>query len=111
MTKEELLKQCRYYKGEDINPYNKAVTEGYDTMRAKAWYFEMLLCSNLNKETQPFSDSHYLEYTDAYAGFRIEDDLPLCLKDCVLMMFLHKNELPMPDEFQQFYKRWKSGGL
>lgn len=110
MEKEELIKHCRYYKGEQINPYNEEPLEGegYDNMRAKAWFFEKLLVVNIDNEECDLLDrwkQEYLYLTDYGCG--IVDEVPECLKACVLGLYLHRNELPQPEEFEPFYNSWK----
>lgn len=112
VTREGLIGLCNYYKGEKKNPYlNNPSLAPYDNIRAKAWYFEKMLCENLHTDEMPFHALHYLEYTELYPDYLVKDNLPLCLKDCILTLFLHKNELPLPDEFNEFFKKWKSKTL
>lgn len=112
VTHDELLGMLKYYNGEKNNPYNRhKETEGYDNIRAKVWCFEKLLYTNLHKEENPFNALHYLDYIEHYPDYEIKENYPLCLKDCILTIFLHQNELPLPKDFWTFFERWKSKSL
>lgn len=76
ITREELIGLCKYYKGEKKNPYlNNPSLSPYDNIRAKAWYFEKLLCENLYTDKMPFETLHYINYTALYPNslLKIQD--------------------------------------
>ena len=97
---EQLLKYCRYYKGEKECPY-ESVRLTLIFNQEKKWVEGMM------NKNYPMSD-----YLDTYYAYKMEDfevfdDIPLSLKAYLYMFFLKGNELPLREDFEKFYKLWK----
>ncbi len=50
MNKNDLIKQCRYYKGEEENPF-----EGKEQNKGMLWFYDMLWFSKIMKWKEPTS--------------------------------------------------------
>lgn len=90
MKREDLIKQCRYYKGEKVNPYDS-------WPKANMWDYESVWVSmNLSEEGASMLDEYIRDYD--YAGltdYSAADGVPLSLKALLFGRFCH----------------WSSGGL
>lgn len=106
MTKEELIKQCRYYKGEERCPFK--LKEGdnrpilWDSERS--WVYDML---NFGKAAfkQGFEVAEYDTYK---AGEGITTTLPKSLLARIFHRYA-KTNYSMADaakEFPRFYAEW-----
>lgn len=98
MKKEELLKHCRYYHGEDEPPYTEDV-------KCTLWSIERIWVDLMLNNVNNFIDECIQDYTAAgLANMRVKDDTPLTLK-AVLFNRLNKYaERPDADAFRSFYK-------
>lgn len=76
MNKNELLKFCRFYKGEEDNPF-----EGIDQNKAMLWFYERSWFSTwLHKNGQRF-DEMIADYVECgLAPFESKDGIPVTLK-------------------------------
>ena len=92
MEKNDLLKFCKYYKGESANPY-----DGKNQNAMMFWNYEKAWCEiNAKSLTNEESESsqtilHFLAaYSNAgLSSFRIEDDTPISLKALLYNRFDH----------------------
>lgn len=81
MTKEEIIKSCRFYQGEPSNPY-----EGQDPQKAMIWDYERIWVRNEGK-----TDTAVLDVYKAYGleSFSNEDGVPMSLKTMLFNRFMH----------------------
>lgn len=106
MRTSELLKSCRFYRGETINPY-----EGADSNRALMWSLEQMWVKRAERGLSP-ADSETLKDYEAFGlkSFSADDGVPLSFKAFLFNRFMHwqggngmKNDR---DAFKQFYLRY-----
>ena len=73
MNNDELIKYCRYYKGEEHNPFDKV-----DQDKAMLWFYEM--CFVLDK-SQAMFDEYISDYKAVgLSSFAEVDGIPIKLK-------------------------------
>ena len=100
MDKQDLLKFCRYYKGEKENPHpdgNDALFWGYESK----WVDEMV------KDTDFLSECITDYIGIGLSDFDKTDDTPLSLKALLFNRYCHWNSGTMLDcikPFKDFYK-------
>ena len=98
MQRESLIEQCRYYKGEDKNPF-----DGVEQNKAMLWFYE-LKWVEFN-----FTDPTLLiEYVEDYnraglSGFNSADGVPITLKALLHNRYEKWNEGP---GFEKFYLKY-----
>lgn len=101
MDKKDLLKFCRYYKGEDDNPFreqNKSMLWFYE----RAWINEML--NNGNSLSIAIE-----EYIRLGLGlFEQFDDIPLSLKALLFNRYARTSQsmTEAVEPFKKFYKEY-----
>lgn len=108
MKKEDLLKYCRYYNGEENTPYNSDRLN-LIWFQEKKWV-EDTMDVNVPMSSIPPTISTPLDY---YLGYHMQDfekfdDTPITLKAYLFMYFLKGNELPLREDFEKFYALWKA---
>ena len=100
MNKDELLKFCRYYKGQKTNPYT-------DSDKAMLWDYERKWIVDLSNDYD-FSD-YLSEYISVgLRDFSMFDDGPITLK-AVLFNRYAKNAYSIKDAvpgFKEFYQKY-----
>lgn len=107
MESKDLLKFCKYYKGESKNPF-----EGKDQNAMMFWGYERDWCETNSKALANEScdaakkmESIIASYSKAgLSSFRIEDDTPLSLKALLFNRFDHWFE-GTPEDFKGWYTR------
>lgn len=104
--KKDLLKFCRYYKGEFSDPY-----EGKDDNKGLMWFYEQMWVKSAERGLSP-ADSDLLEDYKAYGleSFSADDGVPLSFKAFLFGRFMHWQggygmEIDR-DNFKQFYLRY-----
>lgn len=106
MKKEDYLPFCRYYKGEEINPYknkdqNKAMLWGYER-----FWIDMNLSDNGRRSLAEYIDDY------SHAGlsmFEMQDDAPASLKALLFNRYCHYNSGSMiecVEPFKEFYRKY-----
>lgn len=104
MDKKDLIKFCKYYRGESKNPY-KVSAARYVWVTEKDWVEEMLL-DNVVTDKQSLELNHYL--AKGFADFEKFDDTPITLKSKLLALLEKWNEgIVSKDDFVKFYSNWK----
>jgi hypothetical protein len=101
--RDELLTSCRYYKGENENPYK-------DGNKALFWEYEKNWLDMFLDESQTL-----IEYRDEYVkdgllDFESKDDVPTTLKAMLYNRFLYWLE-GSPTEFKKFYNEQYLGQI
>lgn len=95
MDKKDLLKFCRYYKGERPLETHDAGT--LISWRAeRAWFFDML-----NEEADGDILPAYI--AAGLSDFRKDDDIPIYLKAYLFQSFCHYAERTEIAEFKKYY--------
>lgn len=104
MDKKDLMKFCKYYRGESKNPFK--VSAAYHVWVAeKDWVDEMLL-ENVVTEKQSMELNHYLSM--GFADFEKFDDTPITLKSKLFTLLEKWNEgIVSKDDMSRFYSKWK----
>lgn len=102
MKAEDLIRLCRFYKGEKSNPYEGTQNETY----WKCEYYWVALTMN---------SADFSNMVDAYlrAGlmdFGLYDGTPITLKAYLCNRFMHHTERVDIDAFKEFYKNYVSQG-
>ncbi len=106
MEKKDYLPFCRFYKGEEENPYN----EDKDQNKAMLWFYEMYWVQDMIKGKNENSDFSILdEYVGVGLGlFEQFDGVPVTLKALLFNRYARTcNSLSDAIEpFKKFYKRY-----
>lgn len=106
MKKEELLKSCRYYTGDD----STSIKEGNFWIWEKRWVEADYICQK-ERETTGFIADACRCYVDAgLLRFENTDGVPLTLKAVLYLSFL-KGEGYDVEEFKRLYYRWRSASI
>lgn len=112
MKQNDLLKYCRYYRGESENPY-----EGKDQDRALLWLYERAWIHDTlgvveSGEVGTITGRLLDEYTGVgLSEFENEDGIPITLKSLLFNRFSQGNMSSMVDcvePFKKFYKQYYS---
>ena len=87
MTREELIKQCRYYKGEDESPF-----EGIDQDKDLFWWYEESWVNNFkgNYIDEEIPQSSYLAFPSVANANRGElSSIPVSLQQLLFNRYEH----------------------
>ena len=100
MNKDDILKYCRYYKGQKANPYT-------DGDKALLWDYERKWVDDMSKEPD-FSDylSDYIAV--GLRDFSMFDDVPITLKAMLFNRYA-QSAYSMKDAvpgFKEFYQKY-----
>lgn len=109
MEAKDLLKHCRYYKGEDICPFlDDLFIRRILWEVEKTWVEEyVLIDKNEDHAITPNIDKWVDDFViHAPLGKKLPWNSPRFLDAAIFSVFLHNNELPIFDEFIVFYKKW-----
>lgn len=108
--KERYLSQCRYYKGEQTNPYDIPKYKGTD--KALIWFYESrwfeMVMENAN---HPLLVEYTFDYrTHGLTHFSESDGVPISLKALLLNRYYHYDGyLPNnPVSFKEWYQKYYS---
>lgn len=98
MMTDELIKQCRYYKGEADSPYK------IESLQHTAWCFEALWVRAMAREDE-ITSSALSEYESlGLMGFHSDDGIPTPLKAFLANRFFYHYGREDIDEFKKFYE-------
>lgn len=109
MDKSDYLQFCRYYKGEESNPY-----EGKDRNKAMLWFYESVWVRDMQKVNQDEkNEKEHTPYMDEYLGYGLADfekmdDTPITLKSLLFNRYA-KGCYSMQyavEPFKKFYKEY-----
>lgn len=108
LNREELINLCRYYRGQEHNPY-----EGEkDTNRSMLWFYESVWVTMSLQEKEHEGDGILAEYLADYVGaglkdFRIDDAIPMTLKAFLFNRFrkgsMDGDTTPFKTFFNKYY--------
>ena len=98
----ELIKQCHYFKGEDVNPYDRT-----DQNKAMIWFYESVWV------TQRSSGHTLTEYLNEYLAadlrsFEAEDKVPVSLKALLFNRYMKGSSDGNAEPFKAFYRQYYS---
>ncbi len=108
LERTELINICRYYKGEEENPYKKGVPY-YLWITEHEWVERAI--SDAKSETYSNESSIILEeYRRAgLIDFEKDDDVWLGLKATLYRLLQHWSEgMVTSEEWKKFYNEWKN---
>lgn len=106
--KARYLSQCRYYKGEQTNPYDNPKYEGTD--KALIWFYESrwfnMIMENAN---HPLLIEYAVDYNAAgLSDFSKSDNVPQTLKALLLNRYLqwlgYNGSLDEINSFKKWYR-------
>lgn len=108
MTEKELMQICRYYKGEQNNPY-----DGKDQNKAMLWFYERCWVHDTSKAQMQGNGNVYAEYEREYATYGLEqfnasDGVSMSLK-ALLFNRYGRDSYSMADAvdgFKEFYNKY-----
>ncbi len=102
MKQDELLKYCKYYKGEDYNPF---VDKNQDKALFWDWEQKWLVWAAQHNDTDDnLLDTMLYEYIQAgMDNFEINDGVPISLKALLFNRYFHWNEYSKPADFMNWY--------
>ena len=102
MTREELIKQCRYYTGAEKNPFEieggtKALLFGYE----EAWV-------RFTQSDKEYINSCLDEYIkNGLKDFKSDDNIPITLKAILFNRFCHWNGYgDVVSDFKEWYNKY-----
>lgn len=106
MDKETLIGFCRYYKGEDSNPY-----EGKDQSKAMFWFYESVWVRDtieVSKDTKQEKEHDCFNYLNDYvrsglSQFEMTDGVPATLKALLFNRYGHWMQGSV-ESFKEWYK-------
>ncbi len=105
----ELISKCHYYKGEEVNPFDKAFTDGEIQNKAMIWKYERFwILEHLNEEYHPERLSDYLSI--GLRHFESEDKVPVSLKALLFNRFCKMQDRTDPEAFKTFYRKYYNVG-
>lgn len=97
MKRSELIKQCRYYKGEKDCPYNDK------DPRYTAWGIERIWVDTFNREDYTsYCIEDYIRH--GMSSYRTADGIPLSLKATLMNRYFYYADREMLDDFKVFYE-------
>ncbi len=101
---EHNLRYCKFYKGEDSNPF-----EGKDPNRAMLWFYER--CWIKTYKTADFAE-YLTEYSlVGLSQFEAQDTIPITLKSLIFNRYAktYFTMLDAVEPFKKFYKKYYTG--
>ena len=101
--RDDLIKQCRYYHGEEENPYT-------DGNKALFWDYEMKWVALYLTEDERLSDCCNEYVSHGLMEFEEKDGVPFTLKALLYNRFQQWLE-GTPSEFKKFYKEQYLGQI
>lgn len=96
MTKNDLLKHCRYYKGEETPP---------EEIKATFWNYEKKWIELLMEDDISVDEMVVIYVNRGLGKFAQEDDTPLTLKALLFNRYLHWNTQCSTEDFKQWYEK------
>jgi len=105
---EDLIKQCHYFKDEDVNPYDgKPVTDGTDQNKSMIWFYERFWVK------QRASGQVLTECLNEYLAadlrfFEAEDNVPVSLKALLFNRYMKGSSDGNTEPFKAFYRQYYS---
>lgn len=101
---EELIKQCRYYKGEEENPYEAKAGDNSRILWSceRSWYIDM------QQQGEAAFSREVEEYNAYKVGERLSSDLPVTLLARIFNRFAQGDYslARAAYEFPAFYRLW-----
>ncbi|MBP5366499.1 MAG: hypothetical protein J6Y82_11390 [Bacteroidales bacterium] len=102
MKRDDLIKQCRYFKGEKENPYtdndpNKTMFWGYERKWVD-WYYQ-----HNDLDDNPLDAMTYDYIHSGMSDFNTNDGVPISLKSLLFNRYFHWNDYATPDDFKKWY--------
>lgn len=98
-----LLKSCRYYKGEDQNPF-----EGKDQNKSMLWFYESVWVNSCKSSVDDSIIGEYVKY--GLGDFEKHDNIPISLKALLFNRYA-KSSFSMAsavEPFKAFYRKYYS---
>ena len=98
-TRENIIGGCRYYTGEDSNPY-----EEEDNARALLWDYERIYVDymlNDGSEYKGMMQQYYSNYIRE--GIKLKADTPIALNALLYARYCHWSYIPTQEGFQNWY--------
>ena len=99
MTRQELIAQCRYYKGEEENPF-----EGIDQNKKMLWFYEQVWVFDNGEVLGSYLD----EYKTALKiGNLVADNrYPFSLQALLYNRYEHWGYMVTAQDFLEFYYKY-----
>lgn len=98
MTKDELIKQCRYYKGQKESPYD------LESIQHTAWCFEALWARLMMRDDELLSSAQSDYKSFGLSDFHANDGIPTSLKAFLANRFFYHYGQEDIEEFKRFYE-------
>jgi hypothetical protein len=108
MDKQQFINRCRYYKGEEENPF-----ENVNQDKALSWFYESKWVE-FSIAGNPNLDEYVSEYHAAWMdGLMREDGTPITLKALLLNRYYHQNgSIPtFANDFRKWYVNSYMGNI
>lgn len=99
-NKKKYLKFCKYYKGEDLTPYENGPNNTANQQHGMFWFYERHWCHASEQE----HEQHTRDYiNDGLINFEKNDGTPISLKGLLYNRYCHWSGYG--DDVENF-KRW-----
>lgn len=104
MNEKELLKLCRYYKGEENNPFDSV-----DQNKAMLWFYERAWFSAWLKKNGLGFDEMIADYVGCgLASFESKDGIPITLKALLFNRYAQtaQSQRQAVEPFKSFFLKY-----
>lgn len=99
VTREEIIKQCRYYKGEEECSQNLIYADTFFF-----WEAEQLYCLG---HYQPLQENIFFRNTVPINDFGLPDELVMCLFDILTHIYIRSSDsYPNANYFREFMSKY-----
>lgn len=110
MTREEIVNLCRYYKGEESNPYEKDHTRDGGN-KSMLWFYERGWVNEVMYHQQDENSGILAEYATEYinagmADFRENDMIPISLKAMLFNRYMRDSFDGNTEPFKKFFNQY-----
>lgn len=107
LEEEELINFCRYYRGQEENPY----TKDKDSNKGMLWFYEFAWVKSMLQNKEREGDGALAEYLYDYinAGlrdFRAKDNIPITLKALIFNRYMKGSMDGNTEPFMNFFNKY-----
>ena len=107
MNREDLIRQCRYYRGEEVCPYS----DNNDNRDEMFWFYERIWVDRMcvvEQDEEGLGVDVLRSNTEEYKylgleDFEADDGTPITLKAILLNRLFHWHEYCTVEDFKKWY--------
>ena len=103
MTREELIRECRYYTGEEKNPF-----ESEGGTKSLLWGYEKVWINASISDKEYLDDCLQRYENEGLGQFNENDNIPITLKALLFNRFCHWNAfgIGVVEDFKEWYNEY-----